>query len=328
MKTVIIASYEADHHAQAVVRRAKEKGHHSILWDVSRYPSNAQITLCFSSEENFHITIGSENIKNLTGIYWRRPNGAYQAGSIDKMREYITKEGQVITQSLFEFLPHVNWISLPGNERLGSNKPIQLRLAQQLGFRIPLTCITNSSDGVRSFIRSVGDRPIIMKPVGTAFIDLDKKGNLSSSENKAVFTRRINSSVILDNIDMVVNCPVIFQEAISKEFDLRITVVDNQIFVSRIDSYGCSDPDNLDWRNYEGKRVYSRWEITKEIESKCVEIISALGLRFGCIDLGVTHDGECVFFEVNPQGQWLPSETKLGYDISGAIVRGLTKQGK
>jgi glutathione synthase/RimK-type ligase-like ATP-grasp enzyme len=135
----------------------------------------------------------------------------------------------------------------------------------------------------------------------------------------------VNPSDILENLDMVSNCPVIFQEAIQKDFDLRITVVDDEAYAAKIVLEGCGDSENLDWRNYEGKRLYSAYLLPLEVLNQCVAIVKALGLRFGCVDIGVSKEGDHVFFEVNPQGQWLPSELKLCYDISGSIVEGLTR---
>ena len=46
----------------------------------------------------------------------------------------------------------------------------------------------------------------------------------------------------------------------------------------------------------------------------------ALGLNFGCIDLIVRPDGDVVFLECNPNGQWLWIELTTGQKISEAIA--------
>lgn len=326
MKTIIVVSYKEDRHGEKVLARGKEMGVQTTLWDISQYPKNAEISFYPSQESRCPvITIGNLQIETLSGVYWRRSNGNHQNVRRRKIDEYMENEGRVVTQSLASYFPSINWISSPGAERLGGNKPIQLRKARQLGMNIPKTCITNSPRECRKFIDALKGRELTIKPVGTSFLNLDEKGDLASNQNKVVFTKIVNPTDILDNLDMVRNCPVIFQEAIRKEFDVRVTVVDQDVFSAKIILDGCNDPTNLDWRNYEGERIYSHHVLPTEIKSHCVSIVKSLGLRFGCVDLGFSCEGQYVFFEVNPQGQWLPSEHKLGYDISGSIVRGLTK---
>jgi biotin carboxylase len=49
-------------------------------------------------------------------------------------------------------------------------------------------------------------------------------------------------------------------------------------------------------------------------------VMDALGLVIGTIDLKVAHNGEHVFLEVNPQGQFLYIEIRTGLPISEALA--------
>lgn len=53
--------------------------------------------------------------------------------------------------------------------------------------------------------------------------------------------------------------------------------------------------------------------------------MATLGLVFGTIDLKITHDGEYVFLEVNPQGQFLYVENLTGLPITLALARLLAR---
>jgi glutathione synthase/RimK-type ligase-like ATP-grasp enzyme len=48
-------------------------------------------------------------------------------------------------------------------------------------------------------------------------------------------------------------------------------------------------------------------------------------LNFGCFDFIVTPEGEYVFLECNPNGQWLWIEMETGYDISKIMAKNLAK---
>jgi glutathione synthase/RimK-type ligase-like ATP-grasp enzyme len=51
--------------------------------------------------------------------------------------------------------------------------------------------------------------------------------------------------------------------------------------------------------------------------------MESLGLTFGAIDLIQKPDGEFVFLEVNPNGQWLWLERMLNLGISQAVAEWL-----
>jgi glutathione synthase/RimK-type ligase-like ATP-grasp enzyme len=55
--------------------------------------------------------------------------------------------------------------------------------------------------------------------------------------------------------------------------------------------------------------------------------MKSLGLSFGAIDLVQKPDGEFVFLEVNPSGQWLWLDRILDLRISDAVADWLTKRG-
>ena len=56
------------------------------------------------------------------------------------------------------------------------------------------------------------------------------------------------------------------------------------------------------------------------VADRLKELMRLLGLTFGGIDLVLTPDGDYVFLEVNPSGQWLWLDDKLTLGISDAIA--------
>ena len=45
-----------------------------------------------------------------------------------------------------------------------------------------------------------------------------------------------------------------------------------------------------------------------------------MGLTWGAFDFGVTDDGDWVFFECNPNGQWLWIELQAKYPLAGVVA--------
>ena len=242
-----------------------------------------------------------------------------------RLGQYVRVESDFMVWSLMDFIPDANWISLPENTRLACRKPVQLSVARHVGLRVPDTCITNSPEDLSQFLGHLDGRPMIMKPVGSAFMPLSESGDSGAGDNRVVFTRVVDPDLVLQNLSMVSNCPVIFQEAVDKDCDVRVTVVDDFVCAAEIVLEGCADESNLDWRNHGGVRTYLHHILPGDVGEMCIRVVSDLGLRFGCVDLAFSNRHGYTFFEVNPQGQWLPSEQKLGYNISGALLSSLTR---
>ena len=331
MGTAIVVSHSADAHATSVVAKCIKLGYDAVLWDISLYPKGSSVTIKTSSgttQSKTIINIGDRRFAgdDVSGVFWRRPQGAVPEKNPRGMSEYVRQESEVVRRSLIDLLPtRTNWMSHPEKARLACRKPVQLDVARSIGMRIPTTCITNSRAEILDFLCRMKGKQITIKPVGTAFMLIAESGMVNDSENLVVFTKVTRPEDILANIHLVENCPVIFQEVIHKDSDIRVTVIDDQAFAAEITTEGPNDPSNLDWRNYSLKRCYARHELPMVLQTNCIQVVRQLGLRMGCIDLAYSKNDGYTFFEVNPQGQWLPSEQKLGYDISGAIAQGLTR---
>lgn len=327
MNKIIVVSYGDDSHKDQFIKVARKNGFEPILFDAGGYPNGMdEVSIIYTGHwPKPHLLIeGREiDIGEITGVWWRRPRGA-KSVEPSAMGQYIRLEGEVVARSLPALIPHVNWISDPEATRMACRKPVQLGVAKQAGLKIPQTYIGNSPEGVKKFIDRLGKKKMIMKPVGTSFVDMSKDDN--GIPSKVIFTKIVDPELVLENIDMVKNCPVIFQEAVQKEFDLRITVVDEDVFCAKITLEGCPDPRNIDWRNHSGTRIYQRHDLPNYIAAQCAKFTHAMGLRFGCIDMAYSIEEGYTFFEINPQGQWLPSEIQLGYPISTSLLKSLTRE--
>jgi glutathione synthase/RimK-type ligase-like ATP-grasp enzyme len=81
-------------------------------------------------------------------------------------------------------------------------------------------------------------------------------------------------------------------------------VIGKRVFAVAIDSQSQKEARH-DWRRSEVQQLpHSPFTLPVDIESKCVDLVEALGLAFGAIDLVLTPEGEFVFLEINPNGQW------------------------
>ena len=123
--------------------------------------------------------------------------------------------------------------------------------------------------------------------------------------------------------------PSIVQPELKKESDLRVTVAGEAVFPVALLSQQ-SPETSTDWRTWditEGLELaHQRFDLPNNVQQLCLDLNRRLGLNFSCIDLVLTTDGEFVFLEINPNGQWAWIESMVGMPVRDAIIDHLTQQ--
>ncbi|WP_328990134.1 hypothetical protein OG394_28235 [Kribbella sp. NBC_01245] len=113
-------------------------------------------------------------------------------------------------------------------------------------------------------------------------------------------------------------------EAIDPEGPLQLNVV--------VD-YGPCAPDRLlEWHpscvGPRSVRLVVRYAVVRvpdEVAGAVRVMMDRLGLAFGAFDFIVRRDGQWVFIELNPNGQWAWIEQEVGLPISAALADVLEK---
>ncbi|WP_135501366.1 MvdC/MvdD family ATP grasp protein [Roseovarius aestuariivivens] len=200
------------------------------------------------------------------------------------------------------------WMNPPDTDERAMKKVYQHRLAAQLGLRVPETLVTNDPETARAFVEPRMASGVIRK----AF------RNHPSAPRQ---TLKVGPAE-LELIDTVRFTPVIFQEYIPVALDLRVTVVDGEIFTASFRS----DPQyDVDYRAGIGTAEVAPYQLPDDITDKLREFMKRLGLAFGAVDFRVTPEGEHVFFEVNPAGEYLFVSDRIDLPIPQAIAATLER---
>lgn len=226
-------------------------------------------------------------------------------------RIYLQLEIDSFLSNMFSVMD-AKWLSPPSAVSQAEHKLLQLKVAQKMGFRIPETLITNSKNEVESFFYQHNE-DIIVKPIGQTRI-MEKDGPAF------LFTNMVSKKQI-DNLNQFDLTPVIFQNNIKKELEIRVTVVGNKVFSAFVDSQS-DEETKIDWRKK--KLQFSKFQLPEEIEEKCIRLVAELHLYFGAIDIIKGVDGQYVFLEINPNGQWAWIESQTGLRIADEIINHLS----
>ncbi|WP_270959936.1 hypothetical protein [Campylobacter upsaliensis] len=203
------------------------------------------------------------------------------------------------------------WLNNISDVLKGDNKYRQMALAQEIGFKMPKTIVSNNKKDLLNFAKLHED--IILK---LAHQDAFKKNN----KVYGFYTYRLKTDDVFAFKDNKEN-PIILQEYIDKKYEVRYTIVGNEHFACKIDSQK-SQIANEDWRRYDlAKTPHSIINPPLHIKSKVKKMMKNLNIEFGALDFIINLKNEWIFLEINCSGQWLWIEDLSGLDISGAIAR-------
>lgn len=256
------------------------------------------------------------DLKSFSSVYFRRPElpKITEKELSPNEKQFIQLEFRQTLEGLYKVLRNAYWFSDVDAIRRAENKIYQQLLAKEIGLKTPKGIITNHPDDFTAFVRN-SESDIIVKPIYSGQIGWPDM-------QEVVFTSKLKKLPQTQQIEL---SPSYLQEQISKQYDVRVTVVGEVIFAARIDSQ--SNPETrTDWRVGENILPHKAIILPDAINSKCKELLRRLNLQFGAIDFIEDSDGDYIFLEINPNGQWAWIETQTGMPISDTIAKYLTNE--
>lgn len=255
---------------------------------------------------------GDLDLSEVTAAYYRRPGG-FETDDADPVAAYVAAEWSAILRSLWNALEG-RWLNSPFAILRAEDKPRQLAAARGVGLPIPGTLVTNEPKAARAFL---ADGPMVAKPLRHALVEVGEVGSV-------LFTSRV-ARIDDEDAAAVRRAPMILQREIAKRADVRVLIVDREVFATRIMSQR-HDETQVDWRR--GVRPdldHEACELPRDVADACVAVTQALELRFSAIDLVEATDGDFWFLEANPNGQWAWIEQRTGAPVSAAIADALCR---
>lgn len=307
---ILIISHAKDEHSRAVLGELTKLGAEARLLDLSDAPQHVRLAVRFDGARarSFQLPgvgVPSIDLDTCGAVWWRRPQAFTLHSEITDPRFHtfaFTEATEAFT-GLWQALD-VCWVNPPANDASAHHKLYQLRVAQDVGLTIPSTLITNDPAQARSFIETHGVGRTIYK----AF----------SGTREAWRETRLVKPEELALLDSVRFAPVIFQSYIGATIDLRVTIVGEKVFPAALYSQQSAYP--IDFRMDMVNTRIAQHQIPDGVKAKLQELMRKLGLVYGAIDMRLTPEGEYVFLEVNPAGQWLFIESHSAQRITAEIA--------
>jgi hypothetical protein len=189
----------------------------------------------------------------------------------------------------------------------------QLRLAVQHGVPVPQTVLTND---LPAAARLIGSRRLIVKAAHEHFVEAEP-GLLSG-----VFPVVVSSEELSGQIGQ--GPPLIVQEYIEHDTELRVYYVDGQLHGFDVGKTAPADP----W--LAADRVTARLIALPAAVAQAASLLAqAMSLRFAAFDF-LLRDQTAIFLEVNPDGDWRWLETRAAqypaeFPVTSAVGQMLSR---
>jgi glutathione synthase/RimK-type ligase-like ATP-grasp enzyme len=323
-KKVLILTRNLDREAGLIGAELWSRKIDYIRFNIEDIPDFAKIECSLSKEASDPtITVSLRgrrfNAGDISAVLLRQfePKLASFRGN-DLDREFALEQWDAGLKILYRNLD-CRWINDFISVESAADRSKQFILADSLGLRIPPTLITNDPAAAREFYQS-HDGEVVLKT-------LHHHGVEVAGRMYSMYTHEV-SNRDLERLDDLTYAPCILQKKIIRRFELRVTVIGDQVFTARL---GMPD-ENISEILYQqdihrllsssalASNMICKYDsLPDSLRQQCIKLIEKLGLKYGAIDLIVDNRNEPIFLEVNPLGDWYWIESKTGLPITRAV---------
>jgi hypothetical protein len=297
---ILIVTGKDDLHALMVQRELHSRGQACALFESDLIANSPGISWQFSAgraQVSLRCRDGMPiDLADVGAIWWRRPQPAQQLNDTTPPSHHalINVECRGTLMGMFSAGFDGQWVSSPAATLRAADKFLQLSVASKMGFRVPRTVVTQRRQDVLDLYREAAGRVIVKAVVGVA--------------EPMLFTRFLDDPEAIDEASYAA-CPAVYQEYIPGCRHIRLNCFGDRSWAAAIDS------EALDWRADLSVPV-SAWEVPQALHAQVRRVLDALELKMGIVDLKQDANGEFVWLEVNPQGQFLFLEPLTGMPMT------------
>jgi glutathione synthase/RimK-type ligase-like ATP-grasp enzyme len=310
---ILVVAPDDDDHAAEVVPRLPALGAEVVQIDLARIPVETSLELGFANGEREGLALHDRGHRiDLTAcetVWWRRPSrfAALDGIADADARRFAQQEWYAAFAGLWHALP-ARWVNDPVRQDVAIRKPYQIATAVRAGLAVPRTLVTADPNAARAFAASCGRDGDLLGAIVKTLTPVPGR-----------YTHRLRAGE-LDALDALRAAPAILQKYVDG-VDLRVIAVGRELFTMEVDARQTAHPEDcrLDWES--GRKTARASTLPDDVARRVRATMEGLGLVYGAFDLRRRDDGEHVFLEVNPAGQWLYVEEVTGLPITDAVAR-------
>ncbi|MFG2668360.1 MvdC/MvdD family ATP grasp protein [Streptomyces sp. NPDC048387] len=293
---VLVVTYALDPTADFVLRELNARGVPFWRTDLADFPTRTTLSAELRPGGGWAGSWSGEargvDLSEVRAVWWRKPTRHEFAGTMSGPEQQFASVQAKQAMTVLSALPDVLWVNRP-QANADCTKPVQLAAAAASGLNVPETLITNVPSDVAEFAKSCGGRIITKVLGGIVHTEGGKRGQL--------YTRRVPAEQWSDP-RIALTAHLFQQEITDKAYEIRVTVVDDQLFPVAI--HAPAGPARLDWRQDSSSLGYSTAVLPGYVQDGIREMMRRLGLVYAALDFIVDSKGVHHLVDVNPGGQW------------------------
>jgi len=319
--TILILTHAQDIATDLVIRHLEKRGADFVRFNTDEFPQKVKLTIRFEDmgwKGQIKLPDRCLDTDEISAIWNRRPHRPIIDSAVTDptLRTWGQEEAWHTLCIFWSMLRDRFWLNpIEEGIYIENNKWLQIIEAQRVGLMVPnLSLLSNDPVAIKSFCLEIGE--LAMKRIKSGLLKYPREGT------GVLYTIQLRAKELTDgDFQRMRLVPVFVQRYIQKLFELRITVVENQVFACAIHSQE-RDETKHDWRSqiFTTPLKHEVFELSEEIANKCIFLTSQLKLHYGAIDMAITPNNEFVFFEINQNGEWSWVEMQCGLPISKAIA--------
>ncbi len=314
--TVLVITNDHDEHADAVIKEFDRRAVPAFRFHPDEFPDSCRLTMevrdgrIDGEIRNAHDRVAFHDI---CAAWYRRSRATFAPlPSMNllygDLENFVRVQSSATLTALFGSLQTL-WVGQPFKLRRAEVKALQLAEASKAGLLTPATLISNDRERAAGFVKTLGDTNCAIKPLIATRVDCAEGARLP-------LTTTLPRGHALDS---VAGSPTIFQPYVEKAYELRCVVMGDKIVTAKLNSQD-KESARKDWRAAvveEGGRdvEYEAFDLPEPVQAALHRMMRSFEINFASIDMIVTPEGEFVFLDLNPNGQWLWLEEELGLPL-------------
>ena len=319
-RAILILGTEDDPHVSRVSKRLQSHFKANVI--TLDYLNGVKFSCSLNQHNELKVVIDGQVLPNKL-LIWDRDKilpgtHAYLKGDDNNSKHWAAREWKALFKLLSSFNKSYTINTLEAKSCL--LKPYQQIIAHDSGFCTPTSLITNHKQDLIRFSEESQSGLIMKSLSGGNFVKVHDDG---SESYQNVMTMRVSESTIreLDEQDLQYH-PHFFQNEIDKEYELRVVVINQDIFAFSINSQESSLTE-LDWRRGISKLDYELIKLPESTISCINKFMKNMKLFTGSLDLIVDKKGQTFFIECNQDGAWGWLDDVLSGDIANSFAKNI-----
>jgi ATP-grasp ribosomal peptide maturase len=308
--TVLILTRDLDPSADQIVTALRERGVPVFRVNTRWFPTGLRLTARIRGGR-WAGTLATDqrtlDLEQIRAVWYRAPEAFAMPETLNAAEAaHARVEAKYGLGGVLASLPG-RWCNHPSRAADAAYKPVQLARAAQCGLQVPETLIGNEAGPVHEF---AAGGVLVSKLVGGMALDED-------GVRKNVFTHRVSEAELAD-LRGIEHTAHLFQRWVPKHVEARVIVIGDQVTAAEITAHSAAG--YVDYRADYPALSYRLIAPREDVVTGIRQLMHQLGLLYAALDFVITPDGDWVFLEINPSGQYGWIEAATGAPLTSQLA--------